>query len=55
MRAIDILLNKIDELNTKIKNTDKTYDKIQYAYQIYPVLKAIKSVSEVADCREPYI
>lgn len=55
MRAMDILLNKIDELNTKIKNTDKTYDKIQYAYQMYPVLKAIESVSKVADGQEPYI
>ena len=47
MNEIDMLLNRIDELNSKIKNANERYDKIQFAYEIYRIVEAIIAVSNI--------
>ncbi len=47
MKAIDILLNKIDELNSKIKNEDEMINKLHLVFQIEKIISIIKSVEEL--------
>lgn len=47
MNEIDLLLERIDKLNTKIKTAERQYDKIQYAYEISRVVKAIEQITMI--------
>lgn len=44
MKVIDILLNKIDELNSRIKNEDEMTNKLHLVFQIEKIIEIIRSV-----------
>lgn len=47
MKAMDILLNKIDELNSRIKNEDEMTNKLHLVFQIEKIIQIIRSVEEL--------
>ncbi len=47
MRAIDILFNEIDKINSQIKLEDETYSKVLLAFEIGKIVEVIRGMEEL--------
>ena len=46
MRAIDILFDEIDKINTEIKKEEDMYEKLFHVYQIKQIIEIIESIDK---------
>lgn len=49
MKAIEILFEKIDELNTELKQCKTIHEKVCKAYKIKSISQLIEDIYELAD------
>ena len=47
MRAIDILFDEIDKINSQIKSEDDTYNKVLLALEIGKIVTIIRGLDEL--------
>ena len=47
VKAIDILFDEIDKINTQIKSEDDTYGKVLLAFEIGKIVKVIQEMEEL--------